>query len=158
MPSLGQIFLAHPGGALGETSALALLLGGGYLLYKKHIDWHIPVSIIGTVAVMALLFGKNPLYHILVGGVLLGAIFMATDWVTSPVTPKGKIIFGICIGVLLMLFRLVWPPRRDGFLHPVHECFRSLHRPSDQAAQVWRGARRQGQNRSYAGAAFSKSS
>jgi len=110
MPSLGQIFLAHPGGALGETSALALLLGGGYLLYKKHIDWHIPVSIIGTVAVMALLFGKNPLYHILVGGVLLGAIFMATDWVTSPVTPKGKIIFGICIGVLLMLFRLVLAP------------------------------------------------
>jgi Na+-translocating ferredoxin:NAD+ oxidoreductase subunit D len=108
MPGLGQLFMAHPGGALGETSALAILIGGAYLLYKKHISWHIPASIIGAVVVMALLFGQAPatLHHVLAGGVLLGAFFMATDWVTSPITPKGKVIFGLTIGVLLMVFRL----------------------------------------------------
>jgi len=115
-PSLVQMSLAYQGGSLGETSALALLVGGLYLIYKKHITWHIPLSVIAAVAVMALLFGTNvlgvssPLYHILGGGVLLGAFFMATDWVTSPITPVGKIIFGVTIGILLMVFRLFLPP------------------------------------------------
>ena len=115
-PSLVQMSLAYQGGSLGETSALALLVGGLYLIYKKHITWHIPLSVIAAVAVMALLFGTNvlgvgsPLYHILGGGVLLGAFFMATDWVTSPITPVGKIIFGATIGILLMVFRLFLPP------------------------------------------------
>ncbi len=110
MPGLGSLFLAYPGGALAETSALALLIGGAYLLYKKHISWHIPASIIGAVLIIALLSGEPPLHHLLAGGVLLGAFFMATDWVTSPITPKGKLIFGAAIGVLLMIFRLVLGP------------------------------------------------
>lgn len=110
MPGLGSLFLAHPGGALGETSVLALLIGGAYLLYKEHITWHIPVSIMGAVVVLAALFGKHPLYHLFAGGVMIGAIFMATDWVTSPITPKGKIIFGLAIGVLVMIFRVALGP------------------------------------------------
>ena len=110
LPGLSNLFFAFPGGALSETSALALLVGGAYLICKKQISWHAPVSIIGTVAVMALLFGQNPLYHVLAGGVIIGAFFMATDWVTSPITPKGKVIFGAAIGVLLMLFRVVLAP------------------------------------------------
>lgn len=110
MPSLGSLFLAHPGGALGETSALALLIGGAYLLYRKHISWHIPAAITGAVLIIALLSGEPPLHHLLAGGVLLGAFFMATDWVTSPITPKGKLIFGAAIGVLLMIFRVALGP------------------------------------------------
>ncbi len=110
MPGLGSLFLAHPGGALGETSVLALLIGGAYLLYKKHISWHTPVSIMGAVVVMAALFGKHPIYHLFTGGVMIGAIFMATDWVTSPITAKGKVIFGLAIGVLLMIFRVALGP------------------------------------------------
>ena len=116
LPALGELFLAFPGGALTETSALAVILGGLYLLYRKHISWYTPVGMIGAVAVMALLFGTGDigtsavLSHVLSGGVLLGAFFMATDWVTSPITPTGKIVFGICIGILLMVFRLFLAP------------------------------------------------
>ncbi|NMA92877.1 MAG: RnfABCDGE type electron transport complex subunit D [Firmicutes bacterium] len=118
LPDLGSLFLSFPGGALGETSALALLIGGAYLLYKEHIRWHIPVSIVAGVFVMALLFGDHsttpfyltPFYHIFSGGVLLGALFMATDWVTSPITPRGRVIFGLAIGILLMIFRLALGP------------------------------------------------
>ncbi|HOB28319.1 MAG TPA: RnfABCDGE type electron transport complex subunit D [Bacillota bacterium] len=116
--SLSQMLIASPGGALGETSALALIIGGAYLLYKKQIRWHIPVSMIGTILVIATFWGNPlaniaagiPLYHIFAGGVLLGAFFMATDWVTSPVTTKGQVIFGIAIGVLVMLFRKALGP------------------------------------------------
>ena len=112
------MLIASPGGALGETSALALIIGGAYLLYKKQIRWHIPVSMIGTILVIATFWGNPlaniaagiPLYHIFAGGVLLGAFFMATDWVTSPVTTKGQVIFGIAIGVLVMLFRKALGP------------------------------------------------
>ena len=110
MPGYGQLFLAFPGGALSETSALALLIGGGYLLYKKHISWHIPASILGTVFILTLVAGQNPLYHLLTGGLLLGAFFMATDWVTSPITSKGEVIFGVAIGLLIFLFRVILPP------------------------------------------------
>lgn len=118
LPDLGSLFLAHPGGALGETSALALLIGGAYLLFKDHIKWHIPVSIIAAVLVIALIFGDHhatpayltPFYHIFSGGILLGALFMATDWVTSPITNRGKVIYGLAIGVLIMVFRLALGP------------------------------------------------
>lgn len=106
LPGLFNLFVAHPGGALGETSALALILGGVYLLYKKHITWEIPGAMIIAVFVVALLFGQNPLYHVLAGGVLIGAFFMATDWVTSPITAKGKMIFGAAIGILVVIFRV----------------------------------------------------
>lgn len=110
MPSTTWLFLAHPGGSLGETSALAVLLGGAYLIFRKHITWHIPASIIGTVFIVGLISGEPALLHVLAGGVLLGAFFMATDWVTSPITPKGKVIFGISIGILLMIFRVALGP------------------------------------------------
>ncbi len=118
LPGLGSLFLAYPGGALGETSALALLIGGIYLLLKKHIRWHIPVSIIAAVLVIALIFGDHnaapsglvPFYHVFSGGILLGALFMATDWVTSPITPQGRVIYGLAIGILIMLFRLLLAP------------------------------------------------
>jgi Na+-translocating ferredoxin:NAD+ oxidoreductase subunit D len=106
MPPLGQLFLAFPGGAMSEVSPLAILIGAAYLLYKKHISWRIPVSILATVVVLTLLSGGNPLYHLVTGGLLLGSFFMATDWVTSPFTEKGKIIFGITIGVLIVIFRV----------------------------------------------------
>jgi len=113
MPPLGQMFLAFPGGGLAEVSPLALLIGGAFLLFRGHIKWHIPVSIFATVFVLSLIFGGGPvaaLYQLFAGGLMLGAIFMATDWVTSPVTPKGMLIFGVAIGVLITVFRLFLSP------------------------------------------------
>ena len=98
-------------GTIGEVCAIALLFGLAYMLWKKIITWHIPVSIIGTVFVLAgLLHLANPVYAdpltvILSGGLMLGAIFMATDYVTSPMTAKGQIIYGVSIGVLTLVIR-----------------------------------------------------
>ncbi|MDD2432783.1 MAG: RnfABCDGE type electron transport complex subunit D, partial [Clostridia bacterium] len=113
LPSLGQLFLGNVGGSLGETCAVALLLGAIYLLYKGHIDWRTPVSYLGTVFLLTAIVGAfkgaglwYPLYHLLTGGLILGAFFMATDWVTSPLTKKGKLIFGLGCGFLTVLIRL----------------------------------------------------
>ena len=98
-------------GTVGELCALALLAGFAYMLWKKIVTWHIPVSIIGTIFVLAGLFHlADPVYAdpftvILSGGLMLGAIFMATDYVTSPMTPKGQIIYGVSIGVLTLVIR-----------------------------------------------------
>ena len=98
-------------GTAGEICALALLLGLAYMLWKKIITWHIPVSIIGTVFVISGLMHladpsyANPVAVILSGGLMLGAIFMATDYVTSPMTPKGQLIYGVCIGFLTIVIR-----------------------------------------------------
>lgn len=98
-------------GTIGEVCALALIIGLCYMLWKRIITWHIPLSIIGTVFVFcALLHIANPIYanpfaEILSGGLMLGAIFMATDYVTSPMTAKGQIIYGICIGLLTVIIR-----------------------------------------------------
>ena len=113
-PAAGSIldmFVGNVGGCIGETSALALLIGFAYLLYRKVITPTIPVSYIGTVAVLALLFpqGNNALEwmaaQLFSGGLMLGAIFMATDYVTSPLTKKGQIVYGIGCGVLTILIR-----------------------------------------------------
>lgn len=106
MPSVTELFFAFPAGALSEVSPFALLLGAAYLFYRKHISWRIPVSILATVIVLTLITGENPIYHLVTGGLMIGAFFMATDWVTSPFTDKGKIIFGICIGILVVVFRV----------------------------------------------------
>ncbi len=106
MPTVIELFTAFPAGALSEVSPLALLIGAAYLFYKGHIGWRIPVSIIGTVVVLTLVTGENPVYHLVTGGLMIGAFFMATDWVTSPFTDKGKIIYGIAIGALVVLFRV----------------------------------------------------
>lgn len=107
-----DFFLGNMNGCIGEVSALALLLGGLYLLWRRCISWHIPVFFMGTVLVFATILWRvrplanmAPWFHILSGGVVLGAIFMATDMVTSPVTKKGMIVFGIGCGVLTMLIR-----------------------------------------------------
>ncbi|MEW6229008.1 MAG: RnfABCDGE type electron transport complex subunit D [Bacillota bacterium] len=101
-----NLFLGNVAGSIGETSALAILVGAAYLLYRGHISLRIPVSFIGTVAVLTALLGQDPLFHVLAGGLMLGAFFMATDYVTSPVTPKGQIIFGMGCGVLTVFIRL----------------------------------------------------
>lgn len=106
LPTNMDLFLGFVGGSLGETSAVALLLGGVYLLIRKVIQPAIPFAFIGTVVVIAMLAGENPLFHLFAGGVMLGAFFMATDYVTSPLTTKGKIIFGIGCGFMTMIIRL----------------------------------------------------
>ena len=108
-PSLMNEFIGHVGGSIGETSALALLIGGAYLLYKHVIDWRIPVTFIGTTFVITAIVGRapNPFYELFTGGLMLGAIFMATDYATSPITPKGKIIFGVGCGVLTSIIRIL---------------------------------------------------
>ena len=106
-----DMFLGNCPGSIGEISALALLIGGGYLLYRKVISIRIPASYLGTVAVLTLVFAKAGdsvswmLYSLLSGGVMLGAIFMATDYATSPATPNGQILYGIGCGVLTVVFR-----------------------------------------------------
>ncbi len=106
MPSYLKLFLGLHGGSLGETCALALILGGAYLLVRRVITWHTPVAFIGTVALFTLVLGENPLEHVLTGGILLGAIFMATDYSTTPTTKWGKIIFGVGCGVITVLIRV----------------------------------------------------
>lgn len=115
--NLLDLFLGNRGGAIGETCAIALIIGGIYLLVRKVITWHIPVAFIGTSFLFALLVeGGNfetALAWTLSGGLLIGAIFMATDYVTSPSTAKGKIIFGIGAGVITMLVRF-WGTYPEG--------------------------------------------
>ncbi|HHZ06798.1 MAG TPA: RnfABCDGE type electron transport complex subunit D [Clostridiales bacterium] len=101
-----DLFLGTTGGCLGETCAIALIIGGVYLIVKRIISPIIPLCFIGTVALFAVLVGQDPLFHILSGGVIIGAFFMATDYTTSPITFKGKLIFGISCGVITMLIRL----------------------------------------------------
>lgn len=101
-----QLFIGNIGGTIGETSAIAILIGAAFLFYKKIIDWRIPTTYIGAVFVFALLFGQDTLFHILAGGLLIGAFFMATDYVTSPITKNGKLIFGIGLGFLTIIIRL----------------------------------------------------
>ncbi len=109
--SLLDMFLGNIGGTIGEVCTMALLIGGVYLIVRKVISPRIPVTYLGTVAVLSLVFfkGESPvawmLYSLLGGGVVLGALFMATDYATSPVTPKGQIIYGIGCGVLTVVFR-----------------------------------------------------
>lgn len=100
-----QMYLGNIAGSLGETSALAILLGGLFLLVFKVIDWRLPCSYLGTVALLAFLMGEDPLFHLLAGGLLFGAFFMATDYVTTPVTPRGRLLFGIGCGLLTFLIR-----------------------------------------------------
>lgn len=106
-------FMGQMGGSLGEMCGLAILLGGAYLLVRRTISWHIPVSIIATVALFSWCAGINPLVSILSGGVLLGAVFMATDYVTSPMTHKGMVLYGVMIGVITMIIRL-WGAYPEG--------------------------------------------
>lgn len=122
---MGQMFGGQIPGSLGEVAALALLAGFVYLLWRKVITWHIPVAVLGTMAVFAFLVAvcrpdmsgaalyEFPLFHLLAGGAILGAVYMATDYATSPMTPKGMLIYGVGIGVITMLIRL-WGSYPEG--------------------------------------------
>ena len=113
LPTLLQMFLGARGGSMGETSCLALLIGFAYLLYRGVISWHTPVAFIGTVLVCTALLGVEPLYQVMAGGLFIGAIFMATDYTTSPPTPAGKLIFGVGCGLLTVIIR-VWGNYPEG--------------------------------------------
>ena len=119
LPSALDMLIGRTGGSLGEVSALALILGCCYMLWKKIITWHIPVSILLTVFCLAgLLHLVSPVYAaplpvVLSGGLMLGACFMATDYVTSPMTPKGQIVYGVAIGFLTVVIR-AWGAYPEG--------------------------------------------
>ncbi len=103
--SVADMFLGRIPGTIGEISALALLLGAGFLIYKKYVRWRIPASILATVLVLSIVAGQNPLFHLFAGSLILGSCFMATDPMTSPRYPKGQLIFGIGIGLIIMSMR-----------------------------------------------------
>ena len=113
IPSYLNLFMGNMGGSAGEMAGFALILGGIYLLWKKIITWHVPVSVIGSIAIFTSILhwadpaaNPGPLFHILTGGVLLGAIFMATDYVSSPMSKKGMLLYGTGIGVITVLIRV----------------------------------------------------
>jgi Na+-translocating ferredoxin:NAD+ oxidoreductase subunit D len=112
LPDYNDMFIGFMGGSIGEISAGLLLLGGIYLLWKKVITWHIPFSVLLSVAVFSGIMYlvdpshyADPVFHLITGGIMLGAFYMATDLVTSPMSPKGQIVFGVGIGLLTMLIR-----------------------------------------------------
>jgi electron transport complex protein RnfD len=112
--SYGNLFWGKIGGCIGETSVVLLLIGAVYLIYRRYIGLRIPLSYIGTVAILSWIFGGtegifsgDPIFHVLTGGLILGAFYMATDMVTSPVTSPGRYIFGVGCGVITVLIRLV---------------------------------------------------
>jgi electron transport complex protein RnfD len=120
VPTTVQMILGKMGGSMGEVAALALIIGFAYMLYKKIITWHIPVSVIGSVAIFTTILwlikpeaNADPVFHLLTGGLLLGAIYMATDYVTSPMNPKAMLIYGAGIGILTVIIR-VWGAYPEG--------------------------------------------
>jgi electron transport complex protein RnfD len=120
VPTHMQLFYGYMGGSMGEIAAAALIIGGIYMLWKKIISWHIPVSILVSVALFTGILWladptkyADPGFHLLTGGIMLGAIFMATDYVTSPMTHKGMIIYGVGIGVITVLIR-TWGAYPEG--------------------------------------------
>ncbi len=113
-----NLFIGRVGGSLGETSALALLLGAVYLIYKGYINWRIPAGMLGSVFVLTFVLGEDPIFNLLAGGLMLGALFMATDMVTSPITKKGRWIFGLGAGFLVVIIRL-WGGYPEGVLYSI---------------------------------------
>lgn len=103
--SLMNLFIGNIGGSIGEVSKAAILLGLVILLVTRTVSWHIPFSMVGSVFVFSYLFGQDPVYAILSGGVMFGAVFMATDYVTSPMTSVGRIIYGALIGLIIAVIR-----------------------------------------------------
>lgn len=114
--SIAELFVGNVAGSIGETSALLLLLGAGWLLYNRFANWRIPAGVLGAIAGVSLVLGHNPLFHILSGSILIGALFMATDPITSPRTQNGRLIFGVVVGVGIMMMRLYgWLPEGTTF-------------------------------------------
>ena len=105
LPSLFDMFVGNRSGAVGEVCTVALIAGGIYLIVRRVISWHTPVSYIATVGLLSLILGKQPLFQMMAGGLVIGAFFMATDYTTSPDTPSGKLIFGTGCGLITVLIR-----------------------------------------------------
>ena len=108
LPSLGDMFLGLRGGAVGESCVLALLIGYAYLVFRRHIKWFVPATFIGVVFVLSLAFSGDivySLYQLMGGGLFIGAIFMATDYVTTPITVKGKVVFAAGCGIITFVIR-----------------------------------------------------
>ncbi|MGB9681912.1 MAG: RnfABCDGE type electron transport complex subunit D [bacterium] len=99
------LFLGNRGGCIGETSTLALLIGAGYLFYKGVIDWRTPIPYVLTVGILSSILGRDPIFNMMAGGLILGAFFMATDYTTTPITKLGRIVFGVGCGVITTLVR-----------------------------------------------------
>jgi len=106
LPFYWKLCIGNTSGSLGETSTLLILLGGILLIAIRVIDWRIPLAYIGTVAILSLSLGQDAVFHLLSGGLMLGAFFMATDYVTSPLTHRGRLIFGFGAGILTITIRL----------------------------------------------------
>lgn len=113
LPDTLNLFLGNMGGSMGEVSAIAILIGLSYLLYKKIISWHIPVSILATVFIFTAILNwiqpeayASPVAHLFTGGLMLGAVFMATDYVTSPMNTRGMLVYGVGIGIITVLIRV----------------------------------------------------
>lgn len=120
LPDYITELLGNHGGSLGEVSAIALLIGAAYMLFRKIITWHIPTSYLGSVIIFSGILWLinpelyiNPLFHLVTGGMILGVFFMATDMVTTPMSPKGMIIFGLGAGIITMLIR-IWGAYPEG--------------------------------------------
>jgi electron transport complex protein RnfD len=123
--SHGALFFGRVGGCIGETSALLLLIGAVFLMYKRIIGWKIPTAYVGTVALLSWilggtngLFSGDALFHILSGGLILGAFYMATDMITSPITFKGRLLFGVGCGILTVVIRL-WGGYPEGVSYSI---------------------------------------
>jgi len=122
--STRDLLLGFRGGCIGETCIVALLLGAAFLMYKKYISWHIPLSYIGTVALLTWVFGGESLFsgdvllHVLSGGLILGAFYMATDYVTGPITPQGQLFFGAGCGLITVVIRL-WGGYPEGVSYSI---------------------------------------
>ncbi|MBC7248512.1 MAG: RnfABCDGE type electron transport complex subunit D [Actinobacteria bacterium] len=112
------LFLANPWGCLGEVSALLLILGGVYLVAVRIIDWKIPVIYVGTVAVLTSFTGRDPLFYTLAGGLLIGAVFMATDYTTSPLAGRGKVVYALGLGLVTWLLRF-WSNNPEGVMFAI---------------------------------------
>src|SRR6056297_126097 len=113
-----RLFIGQIGGSLGETSALALLLGFAYLLYKGYVNWRIPMAMLGSVFIGTFVFGADPIFHLFGGGLMIGALYMATDMVSSPTTKLGRWIFGIGAGLLVVVIRL-WGGYPEGVMYSI---------------------------------------
>ncbi len=113
-----SLFMGNIAGSLGETSAFALLIGASFLIYKGYINWRIPAGMLGSVFLLTHILGHDPVFHLFAGGLMLGAFYMATDMVTTPVTKTGRWLFGLGAGIIVVVIRL-WGGYPEGVMYAI---------------------------------------